>query len=177
MECDPCSPSRPFVVLPVDRFVGHGGSPLERQKQDSRVYRKYIFELCLLADQNPRKFFDQRDAGLYICRWPGSPPEDPFRHSSEVSSAFHPNCVQFVPVSFSRCINFRLCNCFIFLSRNVKKEWRMCYEVLCQIWVFLSVVKRLLTLGHAHGMSRNSYSQRDDLAMQVTILSTLHIRD
>ncbi|CAH3116002.1 unnamed protein product, partial [Pocillopora meandrina] len=35
------------------------------------------------ADQNPRKFFDQRDAGLYICRWPGSPPEDPFRHSSE----------------------------------------------------------------------------------------------
>ena len=134
-----------------------------------------IFELCLLADQNPRKFFDQRDAGLYICRWPGSPPEDPFRHSSEVSGASHPNCVQFVPVSFSRCINFRLCNCFIFLSRNVKKEWRMCYEVLCQIWVFLSAVKRLLTLGHAHGMSRNSYSQRDDLAMQVTILSTLHI--
>ena len=40
MECGPCSPSRPFVVLPVDRFVGHGGSPLERQKQDSRVYRK-----------------------------------------------------------------------------------------------------------------------------------------
>ena len=40
MECGQCSPSRPFVVLPVDRFVGHGGSPLERQKQDSRVYRK-----------------------------------------------------------------------------------------------------------------------------------------
>ena len=137
----------------------------------------FIFELCLLADQNPRKFFDQRDAGLYICRWPGSPPEDPFRHSSEVSGASHPNCVQFVPISFSRCINFRLCNCFIFLSRNVKKEWRMFYEVLCQIWVFLSAVKRLFTLGHAHGMSRNSYSQRDDLAMQVTILSTLHIRD
>ena len=40
MECGKCSPSRPFVVLPVDRFVGHGGSPLERQKQVSRVYRK-----------------------------------------------------------------------------------------------------------------------------------------
>ena len=25
----------PFVVLIVDQFVGHGGGPLERQKQDS----------------------------------------------------------------------------------------------------------------------------------------------
>ena len=40
MECGQCFPSRPFVVLPVDRFVGHGGCPLERQKQDSHVYRK-----------------------------------------------------------------------------------------------------------------------------------------
>ena len=40
MECGQCFPSRPFVVLPVDRFIGYGGSPLERQKQDSRVYRK-----------------------------------------------------------------------------------------------------------------------------------------
>ena len=40
MECGQCSPSQPFEVLPVDRFVGHGGSPLERQKQDSHVYQK-----------------------------------------------------------------------------------------------------------------------------------------
>ena len=86
----------------------------------------FIFELCLLADQNPRKFFDQRDAGLYICRWPGSPPEDPFRHSSEVSGASHPNCVQFVPVSFSRCINFRLCNYFIF---KIKRQ-ESCHAML-----------------------------------------------
>ena len=40
MECDQCFPSQPFVVLTVDQFVGHGGSPLEQQKQDSHVYRK-----------------------------------------------------------------------------------------------------------------------------------------
>ena len=40
MECGQCSPSQPFVVLTVDQFVGHGCDPLERQKQDSRVYRK-----------------------------------------------------------------------------------------------------------------------------------------
>ena len=40
MECDQCFHSQSFVVLPVDQFVGHGGSPLERQKQDSHVYRK-----------------------------------------------------------------------------------------------------------------------------------------
>ena len=28
------------VCSAVDRFGGHGGSPLERQKQDSHVYRK-----------------------------------------------------------------------------------------------------------------------------------------
>ena len=27
-------------VFLIDRFVGHGGGPLERQKQDSHVYRK-----------------------------------------------------------------------------------------------------------------------------------------
>ena len=32
--------SEPFVVLTVDQFVGRGGGPLERQKQDSHVYRK-----------------------------------------------------------------------------------------------------------------------------------------
>ena len=34
MECGQCFPSQPFVVLTVDQFVGHGGGPLERQKQD-----------------------------------------------------------------------------------------------------------------------------------------------
>ena len=40
MEFGQCFPSQPFVVLTVDQLVGHGGSPLERQKQDSYVYRK-----------------------------------------------------------------------------------------------------------------------------------------
>ena len=35
MESGQCFPSQPFVVLIVDQFVGHGGGPLERQKQDS----------------------------------------------------------------------------------------------------------------------------------------------
>ena len=40
MECGQCCPPQPLVVLTVDQFVGHGGGPLERQKQDSHVYRK-----------------------------------------------------------------------------------------------------------------------------------------
>ena len=40
MECGQRFPSHPFVVLTVDQFVGHGGGPLEQQKQDSHVYRK-----------------------------------------------------------------------------------------------------------------------------------------
>ena len=40
MECDWYSPSKPFVVLTVDQFVGRDGGPLERQKQDSQVYQK-----------------------------------------------------------------------------------------------------------------------------------------
>ena len=35
MECDWYSPSKPFVVLTVDQFVGRDGGPLERQKQDN----------------------------------------------------------------------------------------------------------------------------------------------
>ena len=40
MKCSQCFPSQPFVVLTFDQFVGHGGGPLERQRQDSHVYRK-----------------------------------------------------------------------------------------------------------------------------------------
>ena len=40
MERDRYFLSEPFVVLTVDQFVGHGGSSLERQRQDSHVYRK-----------------------------------------------------------------------------------------------------------------------------------------
>ena len=40
MECDRYLPSEPFVVLTVDQFVGHGGSSLERQRQDGHFYRK-----------------------------------------------------------------------------------------------------------------------------------------
>ncbi|PFX22524.1 hypothetical protein AWC38_SpisGene12961 [Stylophora pistillata] len=47
------------------------------------IYSRNHVDSFIPEDQKPRKFFDQRDAGLYICRWPGSPPEDPFRYSSE----------------------------------------------------------------------------------------------
>ena len=40
MKYGQCFTSQPFVVLTVDQFVGHGGGPLERQKQDSHVYQK-----------------------------------------------------------------------------------------------------------------------------------------
>lgn len=40
----------------------------------------------LTADQHPRKFFDQRDAGLYICRWPnGKVPSNALLYTSEVT--------------------------------------------------------------------------------------------
>ena len=40
----------------------------------------------LIADQYPRKFFDQRDAGLYICRWPdGKVPSNALLYTSEVT--------------------------------------------------------------------------------------------
>ena len=38
MECD--FSFVPFLVLTVDQFVGRSGSPLERQKEDSQVYRE-----------------------------------------------------------------------------------------------------------------------------------------
>ena len=42
---------------------------------------------ALIADQHPRKFFDQRDAGLYICRWPdGKVPSNALLYTSEVTS-------------------------------------------------------------------------------------------
>ena len=40
VECDRYFPFEPFVVLTVDRAIGHGGGPLDRQKRDSQVYRK-----------------------------------------------------------------------------------------------------------------------------------------
>ena len=40
MKCSQCFPSQPFVVLTFDQFVGHGGGPLERKRQDSHVHRK-----------------------------------------------------------------------------------------------------------------------------------------
>ena len=35
MECDRYFPFEPFLVLTVDRAIGHGGGPLDRQKRDS----------------------------------------------------------------------------------------------------------------------------------------------
>ena len=40
-KCDQCFTSQPFVVLSFDQFVEHSGRPLERQKQDSHVYREF----------------------------------------------------------------------------------------------------------------------------------------
>ena len=40
-------------VFLIDRFVGHGGGPLERQKQDSHVYRKTgTWSLIFLKNQS-----------------------------------------------------------------------------------------------------------------------------
>ena len=53
MECDWYSPSKPFVVLTVDQFVGRDGGPLERQKQDSQAYQKAgIFPLIFRKNQS-----------------------------------------------------------------------------------------------------------------------------
>ena len=49
-------PSEPFVVLNVDQFVGHGGGPLERQKQDSHVYRK-TSTLPLIFQKNQSRHY------------------------------------------------------------------------------------------------------------------------
>ena len=38
MECSKYFPSQPSVMLTIDRFVRHGGGPLDRQRQDSHVY-------------------------------------------------------------------------------------------------------------------------------------------
>ena len=35
MKCDQNFPSQLFVLLTVDEFVGRGGGPLARQKQDA----------------------------------------------------------------------------------------------------------------------------------------------
>ena len=56
MECDQHFPSEPFVVLNVDQFVGHGGGPLERQKQDSHVYRK-TSTLPLIFQKNQSRHY------------------------------------------------------------------------------------------------------------------------
>ena len=58
MECDHCFPSQPFVVLTVDQFVGHGGGPLERQKQDSHVYRKTGTFLLIFRKNQSRHYIN-----------------------------------------------------------------------------------------------------------------------
>ena len=56
MKCGQCFPSQPFVVLTFDQFVGHGGGPLERQRQDSHVYRK-TGTLPLIFPKNQSRHF------------------------------------------------------------------------------------------------------------------------
>ena len=59
MECDQHFPSQPFVlVLTVDQFVGCGGDPLERQKQDSHVYRKTSTLLLFFRKNQSRHYIN-----------------------------------------------------------------------------------------------------------------------
>ena len=69
MECGQCFPSQLFVVLTVDQFVGHGGGPLERQKQDSHVYRKsgifpLIFRKKSESSLHKRRILKNREKGM-----------------------------------------------------------------------------------------------------------------
>ena len=49
MECGWSFPSRPFVVLTVDQFVGQGGGPIERQKQHSHSFQTEISSLVVFV--------------------------------------------------------------------------------------------------------------------------------
>ena len=60
MECDQHFPSQPFVVLTVDQFVGCGGDPLERQKQDSHVYRKTGTLLLIFSEKSESSLHKRR---------------------------------------------------------------------------------------------------------------------
>ena len=46
VKCDQNFPSQLFVLLTVDEFVGGGGGPLARQKQDATFMVKLAY--CLL---------------------------------------------------------------------------------------------------------------------------------
>ena len=56
MECYEYFPSQPSVMLTIDRFVRHGGGPLDRQRQDSHVYRK-TSTLPLIFQKNQSRHF------------------------------------------------------------------------------------------------------------------------
>lgn len=54
------------------------------------MIKRFDVPATLIADQHPRKFFDQRDAGLYIARWPdGKVPSNALLYTSEVTN--HPS--------------------------------------------------------------------------------------
>ena len=60
MECCQCFPSQLFVMLTVDPFVGRGGDPLERQKQNSHVYRETgILPLIFRKNQSRHRINDE----------------------------------------------------------------------------------------------------------------------
>ena len=60
MECCQCFPSQLFVVLTVYQFVGQGGKPLERQKQDSHVHRETgILPLIFRKNQSRHRIIDE----------------------------------------------------------------------------------------------------------------------
>ena len=45
-------------MLTVDQFVGHGGGPLERQKQDSHDYRKTGTLPLIFRKNQSRQYID-----------------------------------------------------------------------------------------------------------------------
>ena len=58
MECDHYFPSVPFVVLTIDQFVGRGGGPLERQKQDSHVSRTTNMLPLICRENQGRRYIN-----------------------------------------------------------------------------------------------------------------------
>ena len=68
MECRQCVPSQPFVVLTVAQFVGPGGAPLERQKQNSHVYRK-TDTLPLFFQKNQSRYINDEVWEIVVKVW------------------------------------------------------------------------------------------------------------
>jgi len=79
----------------------------------------YQFYYLITADQHPRKFFDQRDAGLYICRWPdGKVPSNALLYTSEVTNY----------KSLSYCSGY---------SVSYIRELGLVWNIHLQVWLYM----------------------------------------